>query len=49
MIWRTYRVFHKGQAIMQITEKFPESAKLPSILPSSAVLIPSYVLLVLLP
>jgi chorismate-pyruvate lyase len=25
MIWRTYRVFHNGQAIMQITEKFPEN------------------------
>jgi len=25
MIWRTYRVFFRGQPIMQITEKFPES------------------------
>jgi chorismate-pyruvate lyase len=25
MIWRTYRVFFRGQPIMQISEKFPES------------------------
>jgi chorismate-pyruvate lyase len=25
MIWRTYRVFFRGEPIMQITEKFPES------------------------
>lgn len=25
MIWRTYRVFVRGEPIMQITEKFPES------------------------
>ena len=25
MIWRTYRVFYRGEPIMQITEKFPES------------------------
>jgi chorismate-pyruvate lyase len=25
MIWRTYLIYHKGQPIMQITEKFPES------------------------
>lgn len=26
MIWRTYRVFFRGEPIMQITEKFPETA-----------------------
>jgi chorismate-pyruvate lyase len=25
MIWRTYLIYYKGQPIMQITEKFPES------------------------
>jgi chorismate-pyruvate lyase len=25
MIWRTYVIYYKGQPIMQITEKFPES------------------------